>query len=229
MEAAKAASQDFVSHQPVTVQIGVVAFSDSGISVQAPTSDRQAIQAAITRLSPERGTSLANGILASLTAISVAENPAPPRYYSNVTPQPTPTPTPVPQGTYTPAMIILLTDGENNENPDPMAAARLAADRGVRIYTVGIGSPAGANLHIDGFVIHSQLDDQLLQQISDATGGTYYNAESAQDLRKVYDDLGKQLIVKPEQTEVTSIFAGAGIFLLLIGGAFSLLWFSRLP
>ncbi len=229
MEAAKAASQDFVSRQPVTVQIGVVAFSDNGIAVQTPTNDRQAIQAAIARLNPERGTSLANGILASLQAISVATNPAPPRYYTNVTPQPTLTPTPMPQGTYSPAMIILLTDGENNESPDPMVAAQAAADRGVRIYTVGIGSPQGANLHIEGFVIHSQLDEQLLQQISDATGGTYYNAESAQDLTKIYDALGKQLIVKPEQTEVTSIFAGASVFLLLVGGAFSLLWFSRLP
>jgi len=227
--AARDAAKAFVQKQPVTVQVGVVAFSDSGISVQAPTSAKQEVLDALDRLTPQRGTSLANGITASINAIEVVQHPAPPKYYSNVTPQPTPSPTPVPQGTYTPAAIVLISDGENNENPDPMLAAKAAADRGIRIYTVGIGSPQGADLHIDGFIIHSQLDEQMLKGISDETGGTYYNAQTAQDLTKVYDDLGKTLVVKPEQTEVTSIFAGLSIVILIIGGVFSLMWFSRLP
>jgi len=99
----------------------------------------------------------------------------------------------------------------------------------VRIYTVGIGSAAGATLHINGFIIHSQLDEAMLQQISLLTDGAYYSAENEQDLRTIYDNLDPQLVMKPEKMEVTSIFAGAGILVLLIGGAFSLLWFSRLP
>ena len=95
---------------------------------------------------------------------------------------PTLTPTPVPQGTYTSAEIVLLTDGENNENPDPLLAAQTAANRGVRIYTVGIGSAAGTNLHINGFIVHTQLDEDTLKQISQITGGTYYNAQSAAGL-----------------------------------------------
>jgi len=229
IDAARDAAKAFVQKQPVTVQVGVVAFSDSGISVQEPTSVRQDVLDALDRLTPQRGTSLASGILASINAIEVVEHPAPPKYYGNVTPQPTPSPTPMPQGQYSPAAIVLISDGENNENPDPMQAAQAAADRGIRIYTVGIGSPEGADLHIDGFIIHSQLDEDMLKGISDETGGTYYNAQTAQDLTKVYDDLGKTLIVKPEQTEVTSIFAGLSIVILILGGLFSIVWFSRLP
>ena len=228
MEAAKAAAESFVDHQPSTVRIGVVAFSDNGLTVQTPTNDQNAILMAINRLAPERGTSLASGITAALKAIDVGAG-QPSEIYTNLTPVPTLTPTPVPQGTHTSADIVLLTDGENNENPDPLIAAQTAANRGVRIYTVGIGSPQGTNLHINGFIVHTQLDEDTLQQISQITGGTYYNAQSEQDLIKIYNNLNPQLVVTPEMTEVTSIFAGASILLMLIGGMFSLLWFSRLP
>ncbi len=153
----------------------------------------------------------------------------PPSFTATFCLPPRPSPTPLPHGTYTPAVIILLSDGENNENPDPLAIAQTAADRGVRIYTVGIGSPTGTTVHINGFSIHTQLDEATLQQISQITGGTYYNAQSEQDLLKIYDHLDTQLISKPEQTELTALFAGAGIFFMLVGGLFSILWFSRLP
>ena len=110
-----------------------------------------------------------------------------------------------------------------------MAAAQTAAERGVRIYTIGIGSPNGTNLHINGFTVHTQLDEDLLKQIAQVTNGEYYYASSEQDLQKVYDSLTPQVVVKAEKTEITSIFAGAGIFVLLLGGVFSLLWFGRMP
>jgi Ca-activated chloride channel family protein len=229
MEAAKTAAIDFLDRQPLSVQVGVVAFSDNGFSIQPPSSDHEAITGAINRLVPERGTSLANGIFASLNSIAAAQSVEPARFYSNITPQPTPTPTPVPIGTYTPAAILLLTDGENNEMPDPLLAAQASADRGVRIYTIGIGSPEGANLKVEGFTINTRLNEELLKQISSITGGEYYYAVNEQDLLAIYDNLNPQLVVKPEKTEVTSIFAGIGILFFLFGGAFSLLWFSRLP
>jgi Ca-activated chloride channel family protein len=142
---------------------------------------------------------------------------------------PMPTPTPVPAGTYAPAAIVLITDGENTTSPDPLAAAQAAADRGVRIYTIGIGSAAGTTLHINGYVVHTQLDEATLQQLSLLTDGEYFNAQNEQDLKSIYDNLDTQLVVKPEKMEVTSIFAGASLFMLLIGGVFSLLWFGRLP
>ena len=229
MEAAKAAALDFVKSQPPTIQIGVVAFSDGGLSVQPPTDDRKAIEDAINRLTPQRGTSLANGIDAALKVIAVAQADEQTNYYSNITPIPTASPTPVPPGTYTSAVIVLLTDGENNENPDPLNAAQTAADRGVRIHTVGLGSAAGSDLQIEGFIVHTQLAEEMLKQISEVTGGKYYLAENTDELKKIYEDLKTQLVIKPEKTELTSIFAGLGILVLLIGGTFSFLWFNRLP
>ena len=228
IEAAKAAARTFVERQPASVQVGVVVFSDSGFSVQTPTNDQEPILAAINRLTPQRGTSLAYGILVSLNTIASigAEGPS---QYSNITPEPTATPTPVPSGVYEPAVIILLTDGENNEPPDPLEAAQLAADRGVRVYTVGIGSPAGATLNIEGFNILTQLNEPMLKQIAQVTGGAYYNAENEQELQAIYDNIDPQLTIKPQKMEITSIFAGASILALLLGGTFSMLWFSRLP
>jgi Ca-activated chloride channel family protein len=228
MEAAKVAARAFVEQQPRSVRIGVLAFSDSGLAVQAPTNDQAAILAAINRLSPQRGTSLGQGILASLNTIAAANAP-PPRIYSNLTPTPAASPTPVPEGTYTSAAIVLLTDGENNENPDPLQAAQLAAERGVRIYTVGIGSAAGTTLHVNGFTVHTALDEAMLQHVAQLTEGAYYNAESQQDLRAIYENLGLQLVIKPEDTEVTALFAGASMLILLIGGVCSMLWLSRVP
>jgi Ca-activated chloride channel family protein len=230
MEAAKSAARDFVKHQPLFVQIGVVAFSDNGLSVQVPTNDPSTVLAAIDRLAPQTGTSVAQGILASLNAITVGNSDGQPgEIYSNLQLTPTPTPAPVPKGTFTNAVIILLSDGENNERPDPLEAAQAAADQGVRIYTVGIGSPTGTTVHINGFSLHTQLDENMLKQISQITGGTYYNAQSTQELINIYDHLDTQLVNKPEKTELTALFAGMSFILMLAGGLFSLLWFSRLP
>ena len=230
--AAKAAAKDFVAKQPTSINIGVVAFSDSGIQVQQPTNDQASVISAIDRLTPERGTSVAEGILASLKVIAIAEaGPYANNYYSNASPAstPTPTPTPVPAGTHAPAAIVLLSDGENNESPDPMAAAQAAANQGVRIYTVGLGSAAGTTVTVNGFQLHTQLDEATLQQISQVTDGTYYNATDAQQLRSIYDNLDTGLVLQPQMTEITSIFAGAGLLLLIAGALTSLYWLGRMP
>lgn len=226
MEAAKAAAREFVQRQPRSVQIGVVAFSNGGFAVQAPTNDQEAILASIDRLKPEQSTSLAHGIFTSLDAISQQDGQAPPldNNFSS-----TPTPTLLPEGEYAPAVIVLLTDGENTAPPEPFPAAQLAAERGVRIYTIGVGSAAGKTLQINGFNIYTQLDEQTLKQISQLSGGEYYHAGNEEDLHMIYDGLNPQLVIKPEKMEITSLLAGAGIFMLLIGGTFSLLWFSHLP
>jgi Ca-activated chloride channel family protein len=229
MEAAKAAAREFVGLQPPAVRIGVVAFSDSGFSIQVPTNDQSLVLAAINRLVPERGTSIARGILSSVATIAAADADPTAGYYTNRSPEPTPVPTPVPKGTYAPAAIVLLTDGENNQLPDPLVAAQTAADRGIRIYTVGIGSAAGTTLDIDGFKVHSQLDESMLRQISDTTGGHYYAADNADALKTIYDTIDTHLVIRPEAMEVTSLFAGAGVLFLLVGGVASLAWLGRLP
>ena len=228
MEAAKAAARAFIERQPPTVLIGVVSFSESGFSVQPPTNDQGEILAAINRLTPARGTSLASGISAALTTIANMGREQT-RYYTNATPTVAPTPTPVPAGTHIPAVIVLLTDGENNVRPDPLEAAKTAVDRGVRIHTIGIGSPTGATLKVEGFTVHTQLDEATLKAISDLTDGVYYNAQNEDELRKIYENIGVQLVVKPEKTEVTAVLAGASLVVLLLGGVLSSLWFSRLP
>jgi Ca-activated chloride channel family protein len=229
MEAAKAAARAFVAKQPSTVEIGVVAFSDSGFSVQLPTEDPTQVLAAIDRLSPERGTSIGRGIAEALTTIATAQQGPAAGYYTNRSPAPSADLPTVPKGTYTSAAIVLLTDGENNQQPDPLQAAQDAADRGVRIYTVGIGSAAGSTLDIEGFKVHSQLDAATLQQIADTTGGTYYSATDAQTLSDIYGGIDTRLTVKPEEMEVTSLFAGVGLLVLMVGGAASLAWIGRLP
>jgi Ca-activated chloride channel homolog len=122
-----------------------------------------------------------------------------------------------------------LSDGENNQDPDPMMAADIAADLGVRVYTVGIGSTAGSDITVEGFTVHSQLNEPLMRSIAEDSGGQYYSAANEEELFKIYNDLKPKLTVKTEEMEVTSIFAGVGMLALLIGGALSLLWFGRVP
>jgi Ca-activated chloride channel family protein len=230
MGAAVVAAQAFVESQPATVQIGVVSFSDSGFSVQAPTNEQETVLAAIHRLRPERGTSLAHGILTALNTLASEDDDGPAtRLYSDLTPATAPAPTPMPPGTYAPAAIVLLSDGENTAPPDPFEAAQAAADRGVRVHTVGIGSAKGATLQLEGFAVHTQLDEATLQEIAEMTGGSYYNAVDAEGLRSIYANLDPELGIKPQRTEVTALLAGASAVLFLIGGICSLLWFNRLP
>jgi Ca-activated chloride channel homolog len=220
MEAARAAATDFVARQPRSVRVGVVAFSDSGMAVQVPSAEREAALAAIGRLRPQRGTSLGQGILVALSAIA-ADDPAGAGFYSALTP------TPRLRRRDGAVAIVLLTDGENNQQPDPIKAAQAAADLGVRIYTVGVGSPGGATLNLEGFSVHTQLDEALLREIARISEGTYFSAASQGDLQAIYDSLDLQLVVRPEQMEITSLLAGVGLLCLIIGGALSLIWFGR--
>jgi Ca-activated chloride channel homolog len=223
LEAAKAVAQDFVARQPSTLQIGVIAFSNNGFAVQAPTNTREEILESISRLTPQQGTSLGQGIMAALNTIDASSE------RSNFDEDGEITQPPENEAAAPAAVIVLLSDGENNEIPNPMEAAQLASDRGIRIYTIGIGSTAGTVVQINGFNIHTRLDEVTLQQIADISGGEYFHAESVEDLHEIYDSLTPQLVIRPEEMEVTSIFAGISMLVMLIGGLLSLIWFKRLP
>ncbi len=232
MEASKAAARQLVENQPSAVAIGVVVFSDGGISVQPPTHDRAETLATIARLVPRRGTSIGNGILVALNTIAVDAGDPPILNTSGPSETMSPesiAPIPSPQGWYPSAAIVLLTDGENTEEPDPIASANIAADLGVRVYTVGIGTAEGTIIEVEGFSVHTRLDEPLLQYIASTTGGQYYNAGNEEELQKIYDDLEPKLSIKPEEIEMTSIFAGLGMIVFLIGGMLSLLWFGHVP
>jgi Ca-activated chloride channel family protein len=206
-----------------------VAFSDSGVAVQQPTSDQAAVVAAIARLQPQRGTSLGRGIEASLAAIDRALAGPTVDYYSNRSPAPSASRTPVPAGVHAPAVIVLLTDGEDNQGPDPLESVQVAADRGVRIFTVGIGSETGATIDLDGFQVHTRLDAATLRTIADDTGGTYYGAEDAETLHAIYDQIDTALVVRSEDIELTAIFAAVALVLLLAGAFASFALAGRLP
>lgn len=226
MDATKQAALAFVERRPRNIKIGVVAFSDGGLVVQPPTDDDLALAATIDRLVPQSGTSLGQGILVALNALSsvpdASESPTDGA-------QSPPTPAPVSRGAFEPAVIVLLTDGENTLAPDPLEAAQTAIEQGVRIYTVGIGSSEGATVEIDGFNVFTLLDEDTLKEIALVTEGDYFRVQNAEDFRVVYDNVDTKLVFKAEETEITSILAGASILVLLIGGALSLLWFGRVP
>src|SRR5574341_296197 len=220
MEAAKAAARDFVHPQPSNILIGVVAFSDGGISIQAPTSERQPTLDTIDRLVPRRGTSLGNGLLVALNTIVVSAGDPPLINTSSLSDPALPTPPasagPEIQGWYPSAVILALSDGENNQSPDPMVISDLAADLGVRVYTIGIGTPEGTVIEVEGFSIHSRLDEALLQSISANTGGQYYSAANQADLARIYHDLEPKLSLRSENMEVTSLFAAVAFLLFLV-------------
>jgi Ca-activated chloride channel family protein len=222
MEAAKAAARTFVENQPSTIQIGVVAFSNGGLVVQPPTDDQAAILDAIDRLSPQGATSLGQGIFSALNAIAGEAIPIDPAAVEAGSAA-------LDIGEYSSAVILLLTDGENTASPDPLEIAQLAAEAGVRIYPIGIGSAEGTVLQIDGFNVLTQLNEPALQQIASLTNGSYYHAEDEETLRSIYQNVDLQLTTSGEKTEVTALLAGFGLLFFLVGGALSLLWMGRMP
>lgn len=222
LEAAKAAGRLFIEHQPSTVRIGVVAFGGNALIVQAPTNIPSESLAAIDRLGPQGGTSLGAGIFASLNAIAgkalTIEQATSPDGADQLRVE-----------DYSSAVILLITDGEDTQGQDPLEIAQLAADAGVRVFPVGIGTPDGAVIQVDGFNILTQLDEPTLQAIADETNGTYYPGSDAQSLEDIYSQVDLQLTARGQQMEITSLVGGISGLLLLAGGALALIWFGRVP
>ena len=229
LDASKAAARAFVEKQPQGVRIGVVSFSDNAFVVQAPTDDKEAVISAINRLTFQRGTAIGRGLLTSRDAIFEQSDP---EFLSNGSASdstPTPTPTPVPKGVYEPAVVVLLTDGESNQGPPPLTVVDQIAARGIRVYTVGIGSVEGTVLRTQGRAIRTRLDEATLKRVAEATDGAYFNATTEKDLQVIYQNLSTQLVFRKQQSEVTAVFTGLAVALSLVGGVLSLLWFNRLP
>lgn len=235
MEATKSAAQEFVSRQPSGVKIGVVSFSDFGALVQPPTRDKDDVLEAIDRLRPQRGTNIGGGLQAALDAL----------YEGSDTPRPSAAPagpvvggqqpaSPPPTSTGgdsrpPPASIVLVSDGESNVGPPPLEVAQEAQQAGVKVYTIGIGTPEGVNLNIQGRRVFTRLDEESLKGMADLTGGRYLQAQDEAELRSVYDELAREREFEEEKTEITFGFTAGALALSLIGGVLSLLWFNRLP
>jgi Ca-activated chloride channel family protein len=232
MEATKKAAKQFVDKQPHGVEIGIVSFSDFGILSQSPTKDKNAVNKAIDRLQPQRGTNIGGGLQAALDAIyEGSDSPRPGA--SNQPPlapsQPTPTPSTSPAEPNPAAIIVLLSDGQSNTGPPPLQVADEAVAAGIKVNTIGIGTPEGAVVRIQGRGQFTRLDEQTLQGIADATGGQYLNAQSEKDLSRIYADLARERQTEPEDRDLTYYLTGVGLLFSLIAGGLSLAWFNRLP
>jgi Ca-activated chloride channel family protein len=234
--AAQNAAKAFLADQPENVRIGVVAFAGTATVAQAPTRNRDDVIAAIDRFQLQRATAIGSAIIVSLATIFPdagydvatfmygAENEK-----KGQKPQAgTAAVKPVPPGSYNNAVIILLTDGQRTTGPDTVAAARLAADRGVRIYTVGVGTPDGKIVGFEGWSMHVRLDEETLKTVADVTRGEYFYAGNAVDLKKIYETLRTKLVLETKKTEVTALFSAAAALLALLSGLLSMLWFNRI-
>jgi Ca-activated chloride channel family protein len=141
LQAAEAAALTFIRNQKPNTQIGIVAFSGFAELIQPPTTDPEALQAAVESLLTGRRTAIGSAILKSLDAIAEIDKTVAPSVSDT---SPGIEPTPVPQGAYAPDIIVLLTDGVSNTGPLPLEAAQQAVDRGVRVYTIGFGTANGS-------------------------------------------------------------------------------------
>ena len=240
--AAQNAAKAFIEEQPTTTRIGVVSFAGTAALVQPPTRNREDLVAAIDRFQLQRATAIGSGLIVALAAIfpdagidvsalALGASGSPSRAASLDTgpkkdgKEP---PKPVPPGSYTAAVIILLTDGQRTTGPDPLVAAKMAADRGVRVFTVGVGTPQGEVIGFEGWSMRVRLDEDTLKQIANATQGEYYYAGTAVDLKKIYQNLNSRLVLERKETEVSALFAGVGAALALLAAGLSVLWFHRI-
>jgi len=237
MEAAKAAARAFVEKQSESVKIGVVSFSGDASIVQSPTTDKTLVIAAINRLRPQRATAIGRAILVSLDAIAEnqgSEEDLPSSILQQGQPGATPRPTATPlpaylEGQHSSASIVLMSDGQNNQFPPPLDVIDQAVSRGVRVYTIGVGSAAGAIVRLQGRAVRTALDETTLKKIAEVTDAQYFNANTEADLRAVYENLTTQLVVRNEKTELTAYATLIAAIFAVFAGAFSLLWFNRLP
>ncbi|MDE1949065.1 MAG: VWA domain-containing protein [Burkholderiales bacterium] len=232
--AAQEAAKSFVAELPRTVRVGVIAFAGTAAVVQAPTFSRDDVYAAIDRFQLQRATAIGSGLLLSLATlfpdagIDVSEitgqRPMP-RLLGDA--EPAKGYKPVAPGSYDSAAVILLTDGQRTVGPDPLDAAKIAADLGIRVYTVGIGTTQGEVIGFEGWSMRVRLDEETLKNISLLTHGEYFYAGTAQDLKRVYQSLGTRVVVERKETEISALFAAAGAALALMAAGLSLWWFGR--
>ncbi len=234
MAAAQTAAKAFVAELPRAVRVGIVQFAGTAAVVQPPTTSRDDVIAAIDRFQLQRGTAIGSGMVLSLATLfpdagidlsQITGQRTMPKTRAELDAQPTFTP--VEPGSYTSAAIILLTDGQRTTGPDPMDAAKMAADRGVKVYTVGIGTKEGDTIGFEGWTMRVRLDEQSLKNIAAATRSEYFYAGTAADLQKVYQSLGTRLTAQRKETEITALLAGLGALLVLVAASLSLWWYGR--
>jgi len=244
--AAQAAATSFVKDLPRAVRLGIVSFAGTAFVVQTPTDNREELTAAIDRFSLQRGTATGSGLLLALATLfpddgidleqAIYNN----RWGGTRTNGPSSLDQtrkekaekkpfkPVAPGSFTSGGIILLTDGRRTTGPDPLEAAKMAADRGVRVYTVGFGTPGGGVIPgMEGWSFWATIDEKTLKQVAGMTGGEYFAASSGADLSKIYETLSARFAMERRETEISGLLSALAALLLIAAGALSLAWNHR--
>jgi Ca-activated chloride channel family protein len=253
LAASQAAAKAFVDGQPRSTRIGIVTFAGTASLVQPPTDNREDIAQAIDRLQPQRGTAIGSAIVVSLATLfpkagidlrmvgrgngqgadgnreqrrDAARNAREPGAGTSAdAAQQQPK---VPPGSYDSAVVVLLSDGQSTTGPDPVAAAKLAADRGVRVYTVGIGTAKGEVLRTDGWSMRVTLDESSLKTVADLTRGEYFQASDAEQLKRIYQSMNSRFVMEKKELEIGALFAGAAALLALVAAGLSVAWYGRI-
>ena len=236
--AAQEAAKLFLSELPRGIEVGLVTFAGSSQVAQRATVDRASLVAAIDAFQMQRGTAVGNAIVMSVAelfpdhGIDVGDMTfGSQRKGRSLDDKDKPQPkqiTPVAPGSYNSAAIILLSDGRRTTGVDTLVAAKMAADRGVRIYVVGLGTVDGDGATLDGMPIYLRLDEPTLREVARMTGGEYHHAGTAEKLRSVYETLGSRLQMQKRETELAGPLALMAALLALTGAALSVLWFGRI-
>jgi Ca-activated chloride channel family protein len=241
MVAAQDAAKAFVGTVPRHIDVGLITFAGTAQVAQAATLDRPSVVGAIDAIQMQYGTAIGNAIVVCLAelfpdhGIDLEAMTFGPRRAARsldakdgkakLPPKPF---TPVAAGSHDAAAIILLSDGRRTTGVDTLQAARMAADRGVRIHVVGLGTVDGHAALGDGMAMYLQLDEPTLREVAQMTGGEYHHAATAEALHGVYQNLGSRLQTSRRDTELTALLAGTAALVLVAGAALSLLWFGRI-
>ena len=239
LAAAQTAAKTFVNEQPRSTRIGVVAFAATALVVQHPTQNREDIIAAIDRLQLQRGTAIGSGIVVALAAIfpnagitlESLDRKGGRKPLARGLDDPAMGTTefkPVPPGSYTSAAIVLLTDGQRTTGPDPVEAAKMSADRGVKIFTVGIGTTDGEIMGFEGWRMRVRLDEETLKTIANTTHGEYFYAGTAAELNRIYRSMNSRFVMEKKETEITALVSAVAAVLAIIAALLSLVWFNRI-
>jgi Ca-activated chloride channel family protein len=231
--ASQEAAKSFIAELPRNVRIAVVAFAGTAAVVQAPTLSRDDVVAAIDRFQLQRATAIGSGIVLSLATLFpdagidlsqiTGQRAMPP----GPNDKPKPEFKPVEAGSYASAAIILLTDGQRTTGPDPLEAAKMAAERGVKVFTVGMGTKDGETIGFEGWSMRVRLDEDTLKSIAGITRADYFYAGTAEDLKKVYQGLSTRIAVEKKETEISALFAALGALLVVGAAGLSVWWFGR--
>jgi Ca-activated chloride channel family protein len=239
LEASQIAARQFIAEASPKTRIGLVVFAGTAQLVQPPTEDREALIAAVDRMQLQRATATGSALIVSLatlfpdagfdvsTAVLGRDSRSKP-IERKAEAKKKEAFKPVEPGSYSSAAIIMMTDGQRTTGPDPVEIAKLAAERGVRVYTVGFGTAKGEVIGFEGWSFRVRLDEDTLKQVALMTRGEYFFAGTATDLKKVYQALNSKLSLEKRETEITAIVAAIAGFFALLAGLLSLLWFNRI-